>query len=772
MKETKISIFKDLYKSTDVPYIVTLEKSLDRIKTGASKETVELIRNGKKDLKTKLPSIVFSGEFAERKKDGLIKHSGLMVLDFDKVDNIVELKEELKKNNHFVAIFTSPSGKGVKGVIKIPICNAKEHESYFKEFQKKFDYSYLDKSGSNVDRVCFESYDEDIYVNYKAEVFKPTLIDEGFTISERVPMIPITNEERIIEMIMKFNWSKDYVEGQKNNYIFDLAGAFCEYGISQTTAESFLYNHVVAGNAKDEQGKMNTIKSAYRSRQFGSKYFEDFKKIDTIKVNLKNGKEEVCKKYDIAEDVFDEINNEFETDDFWSIEKDKKVKIVPIKYKFFLERNGFKKYFPCEANKPNLVKIQSNKVTDTSIEKIKDFVLNYLLERSEIDVWSYCANYQTLFSEQFLLMLETIDLMMLKDSADTSYLAFKNGILKVTKNEATMIDFIDVDGYIWESQIINRNFVISKNDNEYKTFIKNISNGEPLPIECVIGYLLSSYKNKMNNKAIILNDEVISDNPEGGTGKGLFIQGIKQLKKTSILDGKAFDDKKSFPYQTVSQDCTVLVFDDVKQNFNFESKFSLVTEGLTLERKNKDAIKLSVEESPKIVISTNYAIKGAGNSHDRRRHELEFAQYYNGSLTPYDEFKRQLFDDWTEKEFTAFDNYMVNCLQVYLKNGLISQNAKNLKMRKLIAETAMEFFEWAEDVHNLPRNIQNDKQKFFDDFTNEYQDFKRWLQRKKFNVFIKKYCEFKKFTFEEGITLGNRWFKINDDSEETSDLPF
>ena len=121
-------------------------------------------------------------------------------------------------------------------------------------------------------------------------------------------------------------------------------------------------------------------------------------------------------------------------------------------------------------------------------------------------------------------------------------------------------------------------------------------------------------RNKMNNKAIILNDEVISDNPEGGTGKGLFIQGIKQLKKTSILDGKAFDDKKSFPYQTVSQDCTVLVFDDVKQNFNFESKFSLVTEGLTLERKNKDAIKLSVEESPKLVISTNYAIKGAGNS--------------------------------------------------------------------------------------------------------------------------------------------------------------
>ena len=134
-------------------------------------------------------------------------------------------------------------------------------------------------------------------------------------------------------------------------------------------------------------------------------------------------------------------------------------------------------------------------------------------------------------------------------------------------------------------------------------------------MECVIGYLISTYKNKMNNKAIILNDETITDNPEGGTGKGLFIQGINQIRKTAILDGKTFDDKKSFPYQTVSTETQVLVFDDVIRNFNFENKFSLVTEGMTLERKNKDAIKLKVEDSPKMVISTNYAIKGEGNSH-------------------------------------------------------------------------------------------------------------------------------------------------------------
>ena len=88
--------------------------------------------------------------------------------------------------------------------------------------------------------------------------------------------------------------------------------------------------------------------------------------------------------------------------------------------------------------------------------------------------------------------------------------------------------------------------MLKDHSNEYQKFIYNISRQQPESIEAVIGYLISTYKNKMNNKAIILNDEVISDNPEGGTGKGLFVQGLKQIRKVSILDGKSFDDKKSF----------------------------------------------------------------------------------------------------------------------------------------------------------------------------------------------------------------------------------
>lgn len=765
-----VSVFRDLYKSTDVPFHVPLDKIIKRIKAGTSKELVEAVRNGNIDKKKKLPSILFAGTFTERNSSSLQKHSGLMVVDFDKYPNektMFEQLELLKQNPHFVLLFISPSGKGIKGVIKVCDNLTKDtHPKVFKEFYKKFEYEYFDIVNSDICRICFESYDPNIYVNMDAQTFEPILKDEGFTVSERAPLVPITDEDKIIAKIMDWNWQKDFVEGERNSYIFDLAGAFCEYGVSEYNCEMYILNNVVIGEFSEQEAK-TTIKSAYKKRNFDTKYFENYEKINSIKVDLKRGKKEVIEKYGITEGTFDEIKEVAEHDDFWCYTDKNKLKIDNLKYKLFLERNGFKKYFQSDAQKASWIYVSSNKVVETSAEKIKDFVLNYLLERNEWDVWNYCASFQNIFSETYLSMIESVELLMLQDSKFKSYIAFENGILEVTKDTTRLVDFIDVDGYVWKSQIIPRDYVhLEQYENEYATFIKNISNSEPLPIECVIGYLLSTYKNKMNNKAIILNDEVISENPEGGTGKGLFVQGLRQIRKVSILDGKTFDDKKSFPYQTVSPETQVLVFDDVKQNFDFESKFSLVTEGMTLERKNKDAIKLKVEESPKLVISTNYAIKGEGNSHDRRRFEIEFAQYYGKALTPYDEFDRQLFDDWELNDFQRFDNYMVYCLQCYLKLGLVPQNAKNIKMRKFIAETSMEFLEWIKDIENVPHNDRLEKSLYYINFTNEYQDFKKWLTNKKFNIWVQKYCNFIGAEYLNGNSNGFRWFTIKTDTNQ------
>ena len=204
---------------------------------------------------------------------------------------------------------------------------------------------------------------------------------------------------------------------------------------------------------------------------------------------------------------------------------------------------------------------------------------------------------------------------------------------------------------------------------------------------------MHGHKNLSYCPAVILNDEVISDSPEGGTGKGIFMNALSQMKKVVTIDGKSFTFERSFAYQLVSADTQILVFDDVKKYFDFERLFSVVTEGLTLEKKNKDAIKIPFSKSPKIAITTNYAIKGSGNSFARRKWELELHQHYNKNYSPLDEFGKLMFGDWDESEWCIFDNYMVYCLQLHLNEGLIKSVFVNLAVRHLSAATSHEFIE-------------------------------------------------------------------------------
>lgn len=766
-----ISIFKELRK-TDVPFHIPLSQAVRRIKEGSSKDLVESIRTAeskseKNELKSKLPCILFAGKFSERNRKGLQEHSGLMILDFD--DTPEGYKDVLKNNPYIHIAFISPSGTGVKAVVKIPACDEINHDKYFRTFKSTQDLDYLDSSGCDVSRICYESYDPEIFVNDDSKVFDVELEERGYEVKTRVPVVPITDDDVIIEFIMGWNWGQDFTEGNRNNFILNIAGAFCEYGVSKQSAINYIDNNVAIYNREFTQIECHTtINSAYKIRVAGSKYYEDYKTIDEVKNELSKGKEYVIDKYNITEEAFQEIKLDKEHDNFWFFDEKNKCKIIPIKYKYFLERNGFKKYYPMGAESPSFVKVISNIVNLTSIERIQDFVLGYLLERNEIDVWSYCVNNQKLFSDSHLMMLESIDLLMLRDTVNTSYVAFSNGIVKITKDKITLDEYMNIDGYVWQSHIVQREYsAVEDCTNDYSSFIDNISRGDSTPMKSTIGYLLYTYKNRSNVKAVLLNDETIGDNPEGGTGKGLIVQGLKQIRRVAILDGKAFDDKKSFPYQTVSVDDQILVFDDVKKGFNFESKFSLVTEGLTLERKNKDAIHCPVGESPKIVISTNYPVKGSGNSHERRRHEVEVAQYYGRDRTPQEEFGKNLFDDWNEDEFKRFDNFMLGCIQLHLNKGLIQQDGINTAMRKLIAETSAEFVEFIEDDELFTFGFRTNKVTSFNAFCEEYADFKRWLTQKRYTTWCKTYAKYKGYVYNEGKSNNDRWFEI-----EKIELPF
>ena len=290
-------------------------------------------------------------------------------------------------------------------------------------------------------------------------------------------------------------------------------------------------------------------------------------------------------------------------------------------------------------------------------------------------------------------------------------------------------------------------------------------------MESTIGFMMHGHKNLSYCPAVILNDEVISDNPEGGTGKGIFMNALAQMKKVVTIDGKSFTFERSFAYQLVSADTQILVFDDVKKYFDFERLFSVVTEGLTLEKKNKDAIKIPFEKSPKIAITTNYAIKGSGNSFARRKWELELHQHYNKNYTPLDEFTKLFFGDWNDDEWCAFDNYMIECLQGYLNTGLVESKFVNLKIRQLSAETSHDFIEWCGLINGSQPNetLRVDYKirlhESYLDFISEYPDYapkaKLTISRIRFNKWMSAFARFKTgVNAEEGRDNTGRWMRL------------
>ena len=100
---------------------------------------------------------------------------------------------------------------------------------------------------------------------------------------------------------------------------------------------------------------------------------------------------------------------------------------------------------------------------------------------------------------------------------------FKNGVVKIGKKKVEFLSYIQVDGFVWQKHIIDRDYVHSDDvSNDFKDLVSKVSNEDETrlkSLENTIGYLMHSFKDKTDQKAIILNDQEINDDPNGGSGK-------------------------------------------------------------------------------------------------------------------------------------------------------------------------------------------------------------------------------------------------------------
>jgi len=763
---SEITIFKSI-KDTSTPFYREIGLILDRIKDGKSKEVVNAIRNEKdkekmNKLKSTLPAICFSGTFNKRNDSSLIDHSGFICLDFDGYANkkeVMEARNRIISDQYVYSCFISPSGNGLKVIVKIPK-DSMNHKHYFNSLQDHFNDDHFDTTSKNISRVCYESYDPLLYINEKSLIWTDMAQEiKQYSVDDTLlPKIRLTRSDEIIRRL-KLWWERQYgiVEGERNNNVYVLAAAFNDFGINQSTAleQCLQYEH----EGFDAKEIITTVNSAYSKKEnFNTKFFEDVEKYDEVRNRFKHGVPKKDLRLDLREsgvedEVIDSVLEEVEKDlaipKFWTVSERGAVSLLHYEFKEFLEDNGYYKYSPEGTKSYVFVKVKNNLIDDTSEEEIKDFVLGYVRENAEINIYNFFAEKTKYFKEEFLNLLDPVDVYFVSDTKDTAYLYYRNCAVCVKRDSIETIDYMDLGGYVWKKQVIQRDFKVQPvEDCDYKQFVFNVSGGDDArarTLESTIGYMLHGYKNLGYCPAVIVNDEVITQNPEGGTGKGIFVSAIGKMKNLVILDGKAFSFEKSFPYQLLSTDTQVLTFDDVRKKFDFERLFSIVTEGITVEKKNRDAIKIPFENAPKVIITTNYAIKGKGNSFERRKWEVEFSAYYTKEFTPEHEFGRLLFSDWGEEEWLLFDNYMISCLQVYLNEGFIKSKFTNLEIRRLIAETVEEFVEWATDQQNEEFFKVNERiygQDLHNAFVGDNSDFQK-LSNRVFYRWLDAYINYK-----------------------------
>ncbi|MCB2218987.1 MAG: virulence-associated E family protein [Bacteroidetes bacterium] len=254
----KVSVLNNFYKIAGEKEIIAI---LQQIKQGEYRTRVlelrKLLKSGnQKDYDNKkrsLPGFTPSGTFNDRRKnDNLKEYSQFLILDIDKVpeDKLPDILNKVIANPLTYAAFKSPSGLGLKILVKTNVSD-KDHKLVFnqaKNYYTKLINFEIDPSGKDVSRMCFFSWDPDLYLNEEADVFIPM---NGAVISD----IDQTFQNCVDFTNKKLNFE----EGSRNTYVHQLVCNCNRVGIPEENTlskvlENFNFN---------EPEIQATVKSVY-----------------------------------------------------------------------------------------------------------------------------------------------------------------------------------------------------------------------------------------------------------------------------------------------------------------------------------------------------------------------------------------------------------------------------------------------------------------------------------------------------------------------------
>lgn len=257
------SIYRNIF-DTKGKYTISVLDALKRIKQGNSAKSVidlrnELSEERQKDIKSGLPSVTFSGTFESREDDKILQHSGFICLDFDAVKDLESTKSLLTCWEYTYAAWLSPRGQGLRALVRIS--DGSKHREHFMAMKRI--WPDMDHKCINPSRVTYESYDPDLYLNEDAKVWKEAI---KFEVHQE---IKVSDNHEAYKKLVRWmeNKGRAFASGNRNQYIYVLAGAMCRYGFSEQESETILVQDYSTGNDFNAKEITRTCQSAFKKNQ-------------------------------------------------------------------------------------------------------------------------------------------------------------------------------------------------------------------------------------------------------------------------------------------------------------------------------------------------------------------------------------------------------------------------------------------------------------------------------------------------------------------------
>lgn len=602
-------------------------------------------------------------------------------------------------------------------------------------------------------------------------------------------------------------WVKDftdkkitYAEGSRNSYVFLFACNANRKGFSDGETIDFLMSYASDLDSKEIE---DTVKKAYR---YNHLEHGKYKRTFTAKAK-RNGNNHGTADPVLGNDIpgmGSKIISGTDQNDlpvFWkehTFEKGKGDKKYTVKrlelwrvaFKRFLEQQGF---FIVETGREGyqICHRHNGIIRPVDPRKIKNHVYHWCKTQDDRELFTQVEEMLLKGQKNYFAYTELDSLPVsipdfLKDTKETAYFFFQNCYVKITKDEITSHQLSEVTKAIWDTSIIKRNYTykdidftsmvnesgyfdfekipadmikfiaqVATNPTKYKEVDAAVVIDRFQSICSSIGFMLHGWKNPIGKAVIAVDHKIPADKSEqnGGTGKSIVGKSFKYLKGTSEIDGRDFDEKYQFRFESIDLDTKIVVMADCKSSMDFGSFFNPITSDFRYNRRHTGFITIPYEDSPKWWFDSNFILKGDGASHRRRQHVIEFDDFYSDSYNPLDYFGHLLFQDWDNEQWNFFFNFYFHCVQLFLDKGLVTYPESNYDSRRLLVESNQEFIDWLDGQdekgkYKIERNRWLEKKVLLKMWNDEASSMNmNKITPHLFSKQIKKYCQAKGYVF-------------------------